>query len=60
VIYLAFVKSVILFEDHELAGQEHTSEYRNIPVGIDILHRCCRLSSMCGALMYEPLSAFEG
>jgi len=46
-VYRAFVKSVILFVNHELAGQEHTTEYRNIPVGIDILHRCCRLSVAC-------------
>lgn len=47
VICFAFVKSVILFINHELAGEEYTTEYRNIPVGIDILHRCCRLNVAC-------------
>ena len=59
VVYLASVKSVILFVNHELAGQEYTTEYRNIPVGIDILHICCRLSVAC-VDSYESLSAFEG
>lgn len=44
---VVYVKSIILFVNHELAGQEYTIECRNIPFGIDILHGCCRLSVAC-------------
>jgi hypothetical protein len=36
VVGLAFLKSVIIFFSHELAGQAYTTKDRNMPVGTDV------------------------